>query len=372
MNKGPVNDGPVNNGPLKNKFVKCDDVRDQLALLLYGELSFDEEERADLHVDACAECRTALERQRAMHAAIDNVAVTPSPALLEHCREDLFEALALQASGDMQAPGVLREASPRRADSAGHVENRGESWWSQVLSSFDLSSFKWNAGGDAAHSQSMWMRPAGALALLAIGFMAARMMPVFNNGGGLNGGAKYSAMDVANLGASQIRNVQEDANGRVNIVLNETKQRTVSGNMQDAMIRNLLVAATKGSADPGLRAETVTILVSGAGSADVRDALVFALQNDQNTVVRWRAMEGLKPYAHDPSVQTALAGVLQHDLNPGMRTQAIDLLTSETGPAINRDVVGVLQEMVSREDDPYVRQRAQRMLEAVKASAGVY
>ena len=83
--------------------------------------------------------------------------------------------------------------------------------------------------------------------------------------------------------------VEEDANGRVNIVLNETKQRTVSGNMHDAMIRNLLMAAAKGSSDPGLRAETVTILVNGAGSSDVRDALVFALENDQNTVVRWRA-----------------------------------------------------------------------------------
>jgi hypothetical protein len=184
-------------------------------------------------------------------------------------------------------------------------------------------------------------------------------------------------MDLANLGATQVRNVQEDANGRVNIVLNETKQRTVSGNMQDAMIRNLLMAAAKGSSDPGLRAETVTILVNGAVSSDVRDALVFALENDQNTVVRWRAMEGLKSYAHDPSVQTALASVLQHDVNPGMRTQAIDLLTSGTGSAMDRQVIGVLQEMVSREDDTredntYIRQRAQRMLEAVKASAGVY
>jgi hypothetical protein len=60
-----------------------------------------------------------------------------------------------------------------------------------------------------------------------------------------------------------------------------------------------------------------------------------------------------------------------------MRTQAIDLLTSGTGSAMDRQVIGVLQEMVSREDDTredntYIRQRAQRMLEAVKASAGVY
>jgi hypothetical protein len=331
--------------------IMCDAVRDQLALLLYGELNFDEEERVELHLDACAACRAALERQKAVHAAIDGVEVTPSPALLARCREDLFETLHVEDARPASAP--LWHAA------------RDESWWAQVVASFQ--------GGIKTSPAVHWLRPAGAVALLAIGFMAARLAPVMGvsglNGGGTNA---YDTMDLARLGAAQIRNVQTDANGRVNIVLNETKQRTVSGSVKDAAIRNLLVAAARESADPGLRAETVTILVNGAGSADVRDTLVFALDNDQNTVVRWRAMEGLKSYAHDPTVQTALARVLLHDLNPGMRTQAIDLLTSETGAQIDRQVVGVLQQMVSREDDAYVRERAQRMLEAAKASAGIY
>jgi hypothetical protein len=332
--------------------ISCEDVRNQLALLLYAELSFDQEELVDQHIDACSACHAALARQKSLHAAIDDIAVLAAPSLLASCREDLFETLRLQQRSRGDAPHESSRAS--------------ESWWSQVAASFEG---KWHA---------TWFKPAGAFALLAIGFMAARFVPFLASAGGASAGqANYSAMDLANLGAAQVRNVQRDADGRVNIVLNETKQRTVSGNMQDAMIRNLLMAAAKGSDDPGLRAETVTILVNGAASADVRDALVFALENDQNAVVRWRAMEGLKSYAHDPAVQTALANVLQHDLNPGMRTQAIDLLTSETGPMIDRDVVGVLQEMVSRQDDAredntYVRQRAQRMLEAVKASAGVY
>jgi hypothetical protein len=326
----------------------CDDVRDRLALLLYGELSFDEEERTEQHIDGCAECRAALAQQKAVHAAIDSVEVTASPALLTRCREEFFDTL------HAQEPAPVRPAVD--------APEAGESWWSQFLSSFEG---KWNLN---------WMRPAGAVALLAIGFMAARLTPIgWLNG--TNGDANFSAMDLAHLGADQIRNVQADPSGRVNIVINQNTQRTVSGNLQDAQIRNLLVAAAKQSADPGLRAETVTILVSGAESADVRDALVFALENDRNNVVRWRAMEGLKAYTHDPSVQSALAQVLLQDMNPGMRTQAIDLLTPETGPAINRQVIGILQQMVSREsdaDDTYVRERAQRMLEAVKASDGVY
>ena len=34
-------------------------------MLLYGELYFDEEERVESHLDACGECRTALEREKA-------------------------------------------------------------------------------------------------------------------------------------------------------------------------------------------------------------------------------------------------------------------------------------------------------------------
>ena len=322
--------------------MKCEAVQDRLALLLYGELGFDEEERMDGHLEGCAACRGALERQRALHAAIDDVAVMPSPALVESCREDLFETLAAEGGRSAEP---MKKAEPAK---------KSEGWWPQVMASFE-GVFPMN-----------WMKPAGAVALVAIGFVAARMVPAFGPGAG------FHAMDIANLGAAQVRNVQEDGNGRVSIMLNETKQRTVSGSLQDAAIRNLLVAAAKGSSDPGLRAETVTILVGGAGSAEVRDALVFALENDQNAVVRWRAMEGLKPYTHDRAVQTALAGVLQHDLNPGMRTQAIDLLTSDAGPVMDRDVVGVLQEMMSREEDAYIRQRAEKMLQAAKASAGVY
>ncbi len=71
----------------------CEKARGQFALLLYGELSFDEEERVESHLDGCAECRGALGRQKALHDALDGVAVTPSPALLSRCREDLTQLL---------------------------------------------------------------------------------------------------------------------------------------------------------------------------------------------------------------------------------------------------------------------------------------
>ena len=77
----------------------------------------------------------------------------------------------------------------------------------------------------------------------------------------------------------------------------------------------LLMAAAKEGADPGLRAQTVTILVGDADASDVREALAFAMANDENTNVRLKAMEGLQRYANDPMVQNALAHVLLNDPN---------------------------------------------------------
>ena len=64
---------------MRREEMKCQAARDQFALLLYGELSFDEEERVESHLDGCADCRAALERQKALHDAVDAAAVTPCP-----------------------------------------------------------------------------------------------------------------------------------------------------------------------------------------------------------------------------------------------------------------------------------------------------
>ena len=111
-------------------------------------------------------------------------------------------------------------------------------------------------------------------------------------------------------GASRVRYVEPAADGRIHIVVDETRQRVVSGLVDDQQIRGLLLAAAKDPSDPGLRAETVEILNTQAQSADVRDALIFAVQHDVNAGVRLRALEGLKPFALQPEVRTALTQVL--------------------------------------------------------------
>jgi hypothetical protein len=315
----------------------CAAVKDFFALYLYGELSFDEEERVESHLDKCVDCRKALERQREVQVALDNIAVEPSPALLRSCREELHMRLAEESQSGSKHGFWERFTDMLTGRSAG----------------------------------SGWLKPAGALTLVALGFGVARLVPpgAFGSGGPFEMGMVEPA--------SRVRYVEPASDGRVQIVLDETRQRIVSGGLNDQKIRVLLLSAAKDPSDPGLRAETVEILNGSAQSSDVRDALAFALLHDQNAGVRLKAMEGLKPFAQQPEVRAAMTQVLLTDSNPGLRTQAIDLLTkglNQDSPSMSydRQVIGAMQELMQRENNAYVRQRCKTALEAVKASTETY
>lgn len=316
----------------------CEAIRQQFAMLIYGELSFDEEERVETHLEACADCRAALERERALLAAFDQVAAEPSPALLRQSREKLFDQLR-------------SEPPPQRG--------RGVPWWDQLIETFTIP-----AG---------ILRPAGVVALVALGFVGARLAPTMGPLSGL-------ALADLNPGAARVRTVESSPNGQVRIVLDETRQRTVSGRMDQEGIRALLLAATRDPNDPGLRASTVALLgmQTDPGMAnDIRDTLVHTVLNDQNDGVRLKAIEGLKMFAMEPDVLTAILDVLMADANPAMRNQAIDLLMQGLDGSAqrmpDRRMIGVLQELMSRKDEStYVRQRSQKALELVNASAEIF
>lgn len=321
----------------------CEKVREQLSLLLYGELSFDEEETVDAHLEGCAECRAALERERALHAAFDQAEAEPPASALWESRQNLQARMAAEHA----PPGQFV---------------KGAGWWDQFVDALMLR----------PASATGWLKLAGALALLTIGFLGARLAPDLGTGA--------VGMSMADPGAQRVRSVEPGPNGGVQIVLDETRQRTVSGDLDDQNIRVLLLSAAKDPADPGLRYETVGILNDRAQAAEVRNTLIYALEHDENAGVRLKAMDGLRPFAQQPEVRKALTGVLLSDGNPGMRTQAIDLLTqgvgdttgNTTGNVLGRDVIGTLQELMNRENNAYVRQRGQRVLQLVNASSETY
>jgi hypothetical protein len=328
--------------------LNCADTRMLFALLLYGELSFDEEERVDAHLDGCADCRAALERERSLHAAFDGVAVEPAASLLRECRTELAAALQLEQAREQP---LLRARRSRDRDGS------PARWWDQFANMLTGASL---------------LRPAGAVALVALGFLGARLTPLLNGGPGENllTGASQAGI------AARVSDVETQADGSVRIVVDETRKKTISGNLDDQRIRTLLLEAVRDPSNPGLRADSVAQLSRRAQSAEIRSALVWLVGHDQNDGVRLKAMEGLKAFATDPDVRGALSQALLHDANPGVRTQAIDMLIpgldDPSFPDIDRDMIGTLQELMLRENNPSVRQRGQRVLEAINASAEMY
>ena len=301
----------------------CDDAVRLLPLFLYGEMDFDAEEDLHGHLESCALCRDALARERLLHSALDDRESEVSPFLLRRNRQQLGQHLA-----------------------AGPARNSGLFGLSRVLSGWD-----W---------MPRFVRPAGAVALVAAGYFAAQVAPT-----GLRHVTQAGFVDPS---AAHVRYVEPADNGKVQIVVDETQSRVISGRVDEEPIRQLLIAAAKDSNDPGLRGESVDILKHQCELDEIRSALLNSLLHDSNPGVRLKALEALKPYGGHPEVRKALPQVLLHDNNPGVRTLAIDLLTQGTG----KDQVGVLQELMRKEPNTYVRGRCERALKDMKASVETY
>lgn len=318
-----------------NQELSCEQARAHFALFVYGELSFDEEERVESHLDGCLECRAELDRHKALHQAFDAFAVEPPASLLRACRADLSAALR-------RAPA---QEGPFRL-----------SWWDRMTDYLT-----------ASPGAGPILRPAGAIALLLAGFFGARLMPTL--GESLAPGSSQASI-------TRVSDVEPQNDGSVRIVLDETRQRTVTGSLDDQRVRNLLLDAVRDPNNPGLRADSVDLLTRRAQSADIRGALVYLILHDQNDGVRLKAMEGLRPFAADPEVHKALSDALFGDANPGVRTQAIDLLIQAPAgkmPAnLDRATIGMLQQLMSQESNASVRQRCEKILELMNASAEIY
>jgi hypothetical protein len=307
--------------------MKCDEATKSIPLFLYGELSFEEEERLELHLDECSLCRDQLVREKALHRAFDAAELVPPSEMLASSRQQLRRTIA--------------QAGPVRA-----------TLWSHLREMLSLH----------FHPTPAILQPIGALALIALGFFGARTLPL-----NFVPGVPINPSGVGPI-TSRVRYVEPVAAGKVQIVVDETHQRTLSGKLEDQSIQRLLLAAAKDESDPGLRVESVDLLKGHSESAEVRKALLYALQHDGNAGVRLKALDGLKGFAEDPETRRALTQVLLEDKNPGVRTQVIDLLIQHK----NDNMVGVLQELMRKEDNGYIRMRCQRALSDMNASVETF
>jgi len=306
----------------------CDSVSKLIPLYFYGELSPEEEDQVEEHLHECAECARAMEKQKSVASFLARREAQPPQFLLEDCRADLMAAIQ---------GGAPRLPNPQKGP------------WALFL----------EAIGSTFSGLGRLKQPVGALAMVALGFLAARLIP--------SGTPSSTPNPSSDEVFATVRDVKPDAAGHVQIAYDETRRRTVTGSMHDQGIQRLLLAAAR-EENPAVRVESVGLLQQHAPSAEVRDAFINRLTSDPNVGVRLRALEGLKPLVSDVEVRKTLAHVLLSDDSPAVRMQIVDLLVSHR----DGDMVGILQNAVQREDNSSVRLKVEKALKEMNASIGTF
>jgi hypothetical protein len=211
---------------------------------------------------------------------------------------------------------------------------------------------------------------AAASFLLFLGFTAGRYLQATGSPNLVAGPFTEMGLFPSN---SQIRDIRTGSDNRVRVIVDQVLEREISGSADDAVVRKLLLAATKNSADPGIRVDSVEVL-NGQLGGDVRDALLYSVSHDANPAVRLKAVDGLRNFAGDPVTRDTLKYVLQTDADPGVRTEAINvLIPTNQSVQVTPELATALQQVLrSEQENDYVRMRCLQVLQQMNPSLDIY
>ena len=308
--------------------LSCDAAREQITLLLYGELSDEACHRLEQHLAGCADCRDEMEVTRALSSAMAILPVRElSPNLIAQTRVKIDEAL---------------EQAPR------------DSWLTQFRRSL------WT------DFRLLRTAPLAAAALLfagaGLGFAGFRLAnpPA----------AQPAFVDPGTEPIAAITGVAQDpASGMVRVEYSRLVPGAAVGPAEDPIIRSLLLLGTQAplntsvqNAALGLLTHTCSGASAEACAADdsLRNALMVALRYDPHSSVRAQALNGLAPYlAEDMHVRDAVLEAVLDDGDPQIRAQAIRMLDAV---AADSSVQQVLQNVPTHDGNALRRKASRSML----------
>lgn len=301
--------------------------KEWIPLLAYDELDEDERYLLDQHLTVCAECREQLDEIKEIQQAAGSRS-EPSDTLLQQARRELRIG--------------LRE---RQAERHG---------W--------LGSWKWS-----------WLVPslrtavAGVVCLalgLTIGHFVYQQPPT---GDDLitKPVARVLPASPGNISIGNIRFINADtADGTVEFTFEETAPVHLKGSVNDPRIQEVLSEALVDAQNPGVRLRAVSAFNTDQlkqPDADVKRALITALKMDENNGVRKQALAALQNFPYDNEIRDALLFVLNNDSNPAMRIAAIDAIRTERYR--DPEVLRVLKEKMQTDGNEYIRYRSRAVLE---------
>ncbi len=306
--------------------MKCEWVRENITLHVYGELADDARHELEQHVTRCSDCAAELKAEREFHALLlQDHAVEPSPNLLAASRMRLQEALETAQQGG---------------------------FWHRL-----------------AFDPVNWLRqvhfsPALASVILIFGFAAGigTAYKVFSHSPQIaNTTVVPTAAAPAEASITGIQSItQEPGSNQIAIKYNTVSTQEAQGSLNDQRIQQLLLFAARSNYNSGVRMDSVDLLTQKPDVRPVRDALIYALRYDTNPGVRLKALDGLGPFVKDDvQVRDAVLEALVNDSNPGVRTEALRLIEPVKADG---SVRGVLMTLAAKDQSQYIKSQARTML----------
>ncbi len=305
--------------------MKCEWVRENIVLHVYGELADDVRHELEQHVARCADCALELRAEQNFHELLaQDRAEDPSPNLLAASRMGLQEALETAPQG---------------------------TFWSRLP--FD---------------PAMWLRqvkfsPALASVILILGF-AGGMLTAYRtiqrptDLTAQNHGPVPQAAEVSVAGINSI--TQDPTTNQISIKYNTVSAQEYAGSLNDQKVQELLLYAARSNYNSGVRVDSVGLLAQRSSDQQVREALIYALQNDTNPGVRLKSLGALGNYVkEDTNVRDAVLRALLNDDNSGIRIEALRLIEPVKADG---SVRGVLMALAAKDQSTYIKSQARTML----------
>jgi hypothetical protein len=306
--------------------MKCEWVRENIVLHVYGELADDARHELEQHVSRCAECALELKAEQQFHELLaQDRAVDPSPNLLASSRMRLQEALETAKQGGFFNRLALDPAN----------------WLRQVRFS-----------------------PALAAAILILGFAGGIGTTYKIYGSRTQAPVTTAAVPAPTPNDASITGIesvtQEPGSNQINIKYNTTSTQEAQGSLNDQRIQQLLLYAARNNYNSGVRMDSVGLMTQNPSDAHFRDALIYALQYDSNPGVRFKALDALGPYVkEDTRVRDSLLRALVNDTNPGVREEALRMLEPVKADG---SVRGVLMTLAAKDSSTYIKSQARTLL----------
>jgi hypothetical protein len=303
--------------------MKCEWVRENIVLEVYGELADDARHELEQHVARCADCAAELKAEQEFHALLgQDRAADPSPNLVAASRMRLQEALETAQQGSFFS---------RLAFDPAH-------WLRQVKFSPALASVILIFGF------------AGGI-LTAYKFIPRNPPEVVRNLPPIPPQASIAGIDSV---------TQDPSTNQISIKYKAVSEQQKQGSLNDQDIQQLLLYAARNNFNSGVRVDSVDLLAKKSGDSQVREALMYALQNDTNPGVRLKSLDALGNYVKDDTnVRDAVLRALVNDDNSGVRIEALRLIEPVKADG---SVRGVLMALAAKDQSTYIKSQARTML----------